>query len=87
MSTQFHALRLNAEINEHVLYFAAKYNIDLNTIDRFTNTMIVIGEEKTGLTIHVRQHDAVGDTPAGIYVTCFNKSGNVVGHNNGLYAL
>lgn len=82
MTTQFHTLRLNNEINEHVLYFAAKYHIDLNSVDRWTNTMIIIGEEKTGLTIHVRQHGTVDDVPAGVYVTCFNKSGGTVGHNN-----
>lgn len=82
MTTQFHALRLDAKINEHVLYFAKRYHVDLNSVERFTDTMIIIGEEKTGLTIHVRQHGAVDDIPAGVYVTCFNKSGNTVGHNS-----
>ena len=82
MTTQFHALRLSSEIKEHVLYFAARYHVDLNSIQHWTDNMIIVGEQKTELTIHIRQHEAVNDTPAGVYVTCFNKSGNVVGHNN-----
>ncbi len=86
MTTQFHALRLHSAINEQVLKLAQHNNVDLNSVQKWTDTMYIIGESKCGLEIHIRQHDEVSHmsemTPAGVYVTLFNEAGNTIEHVN-----
>lgn len=83
MTTKFHALCLSNKINQHVLYMAKRYHVDLNSVEHLTDNYISIGEQKTGLTIDLKQHETTYDgVLAGVYVTCFNRSGHTIEHVN-----
>lgn len=78
MTTQFHTLRLNPEITKTVVNFSSNHSVDLNTVDHWTSNMIIVGEPRYGKQIHIRKHDTVEGAKAGVYVTLFDTSGDVV---------
>lgn len=75
MTTQFQALRLSDKINNVVLDMAKRNHVDLNSVNHWTDKMLIIGEEKTEKVIHIRQHGSTEipghELKAGIYVTLF----------------
>ena len=78
MTTQFHALRLSSKITDAVVNFSKTHSVDLNTVDHWTSTMIIVGAPRCSKQIHIRKHGDVDQVKAGVYVTIFDTSGNVI---------